>query len=194
MTFCIRVRNAKTLDEWRRRWWMYDRVLSNHFILNALYISYISLFWKLIIYFASIYVEGRRWIADVGSSQDQIETRRVFKWKLVEVHAIVTLVRVMHGWCKRMVSLRLIPPGGLTRYIHTSRDISPFPTMHDNTKFSHSSYETFSSSLDQAFPIMSLACEFQLLDRCGRMGCMMALKRSYETNKTQLNIIEFVLA
>ena len=68
-------------------------------------------------------------------------TRQEFKWKLVEVHNICILVRVMHGQCKCMVIFGSIPPGGLTWYIHASSDISPFSTMHDNTKFSHSSCE-----------------------------------------------------
>ena len=38
----------------------------------------------------------------------------------------------------------------------------------------------FSSFLEEAFLILSLACEYQLLNGCGR--CMMALKRSNERN------------
>ena len=47
--FCIRVRNAKAVDEWRKRCWRtYNLVLRDHyFILNAFYMSGISLFSEI---------------------------------------------------------------------------------------------------------------------------------------------------
>ena len=102
---------------------------------------------------------------------------------------------LLHGYC--MIILWLIPPGGLTYCIHTSSDISLFSTMHDNTKFSHSSYEGVFEPSRWNIPSFA-TCVW--ISGCGR--CTMALKRWNEIRKMQLafstrtqqkNIIEFVL-
>ena len=83
----------------------------------------------------------------------------VFKWKLVEVHTIRILVRVMHGECKCLVILKLNPPGGLTWYIKFIHQVAFHHFRHCmKIKFLTALMRAFSSFLNEAFLVLPLAC------------------------------------